>query len=74
MLAKIIHWMLETGGFIKQCSYCGEYVWPWDVENRKLNTAFVKHELNFMESCPDCYDRYYDYYTEMWGQYYGYPI
>lgn len=73
MFINIIEYVLEAGGFIKKCPECGEFFWPWDVESRRLNTAFVKDELNFVNTCPECYYKFYDYYTEMWGQYYGYP-
>jgi hypothetical protein len=51
------------------CNCCGRYfMYP---ERRRLNTAYVNEESNWLTSCQECYDEACDHYAELWNDYYG---
>lgn len=41
------------------------------VERRRLNTQYHDDESNYMTSCISCYQEMYDYYEELWADYYS---
>lgn len=54
--------------FILGYCKCGRFfVYP---KRRRLNTAYVDEELNYMTSCLDCYREIVEYYKERWADYY----
>ena len=40
-----------------------------DVANRRLNTAYVKDELNWLLSCFECHQEAVEQYKELWDTY-----
>jgi len=52
----------------KRCK-CGR--WSWSIRRRRLNTAYVDEERNYMYSCRECYEEAYEYYAERWADYYA---
>lgn len=54
-------------------SYCGRMCGGYDlnVERRRLNTAYVNEESNYMTSCIFCYLEAYKYYEDLWADYYA---
>lgn len=50
------------------CVGCGKY-FKYPIK-RRLNTAFIEEELNWICSCKDCYEEEVAYYKEMWLEYY----
>lgn len=41
------------------------------IAKRRLNTAYVDDELNWLVSCLDCYNEQYEWYAELWDYYYS---
>ncbi len=63
---KMINLILKLLGW-RECPFCGRY--RRDVGVRRLNTAYNNDILNYQESCEDCYNYSWNYYTEMWETY-----
>lgn len=68
----VIYWQnkidnIHLFGFY--CTMCRRV--SFSVKNRRLNTAYVDDELNFQCSCEKCYDASYDYYADLWSDYYS---
>lgn len=56
-------------GSMKTCPCC-ERDMP-DVERRHRNTAYVEEELNWLESCNECFQADWEHFADMWREYYG---
>lgn len=41
------------------------------VKRRRLNTAYVDEESNYLTSCLSCYWETVDYYQDLWDDYYS---
>lgn len=41
-----------------------------DVERRRRNTQYTDEELNWLESCSECYEHDWEDFREMWDEYY----
>lgn len=51
------------------CPPCGRaFVYP---KRRRLNTMYENEESNYITCCEDCYKEAYDYYEELWADYYS---
>jgi hypothetical protein len=59
--------MKKLFGFIfGYCQYCNHYFkYP---KRRRMNTAYVDEESNYIISCLDCFDKIEDYWTERWEE------
>lgn len=53
----------------KQCPCCKKF--NMDVMVRRVNTEYVDDSRNWMFSCSACYKETYDYYADMWSDYYA---
>lgn len=42
-----------------------------DVEKRHRNTAYQNEESNWLESCGECFEQDYEFFQELWDDYYG---
>lgn len=40
------------------------------IRKRRLNTAYVNDESNWMISCDNCYEEAVEYYSDLWDMYY----
>jgi hypothetical protein len=38
---------------------------------RRLNTKYVNDESNWLTSCGECYEETYQYYADLWADYYA---
>lgn len=65
---KINHFKLEGVG-LSLCPQCDQMA--RDVTTRRLNTKYVKDELNFYRSCRQCYVERVAFYQDMWNDTYG---
>jgi len=52
------------------CDYCQEFHNEGEIIKRRLNTAYINDELNYMTSCLFAYEEAVDYYDELWKDYY----
>lgn len=66
MLKKMISGL--RGLFSRRCPCCERL--RRDVKRRARNTSYVDDELNWLVSCLDCYQEDYEYYAELWRDYY----
>ena len=41
------------------------------VDRRRLNTAYVDDERNYLESCRDCFEAEVEHYADLWADYYS---
>jgi len=53
------------------CGYCHRFHFPWSIKKRKLNTAYVDEEQNWIVSCKTVYEEAIEYYKERWDDYYS---
>lgn len=53
------------------CEYCQEEHDENELQRRRLNTAYVDEELNWMTSCEAAYEESVSYYKELWTDYYA---
>lgn len=56
--------------FIYIFGYCPVHGWGGKVEKFRMNTAYVKEENNYGYGCKKCQKESYDYYQELWDEYY----
>lgn len=66
MLKKMISGL--RGLLPRRCPCCERL--RYDVKRRLRNTAFLDDELNWLDSCLDCYQDDYEYYADLWHDYY----
>ena len=52
------------------CPCCGRY-FRWPVTTERRNTAYCKEANNYMTACQDCHKDDYEYYAELWNDYYN---
>lgn len=70
---KVAHFVsagleLALPSHLEACPCCNRET--IDIKKRRLNTAYVKDEANWLESCYDCYQQRVDHYSELWTDYY----
>lgn len=53
---------------LEECKGCHRVVM---VAKRRINTAYVKDEQNWMTSCEECYEETIEHYNDLWATYYG---
>ena len=53
------------------CKGCGEDYSENEIQRRRLNTAYVNEESNWLTSCLDCFKETWDYYQELWDDFYS---
>lgn len=50
------------------CHCCGRYfTYP---KRRRMNTAYVEHDMNYECTCIDCHMEHEKYWEERWEDYY----
>lgn len=49
------------------CVCCREY--KLDVARRRLNAAYANDELNWLDSCGDCFEEAVEHYQDLWDTY-----
>lgn len=52
-----------------KCPCCDEFT--TDVMRRRMNTAYVEEESNYITCCLSCFDGVQDHWNERWAEYYG---
>jgi hypothetical protein len=52
-----------------KCKCCRQF--KWSVKTRARNTAYVDDENNYLKSCLECAERDYEYFKELWADYYS---
>jgi len=52
----------------RHCEHCGRF--SRNVRRRRLNTAYVDEESNWLFGCLECYDRATEYFEQLWDEYY----
>ena len=69
MIKKIIKKLMNAIGW---CDYCNK-IHPFriGIKKRKLNTAYVDDEQNWMISCLPAFLETVGYYKEKWEEYYA---
>ena len=53
-------------GFCPMCGRCFQ-----KIERRRLCTAYVDDERNYVKTCEDCFVETNDYYHGLWMEYYN---
>lgn len=53
------------------CPFCLVLKSSHGIENRRINTAYEKEDLNWVFSCYNCYKETIEFYQEMWDEYYA---
>ena len=63
--------MKQKSSSVRYCDFCKTYHNVDYFKTRRLNTAYVEDEKNFIYSCENEYTIAYNHYEEMWQDYYG---
>jgi hypothetical protein len=61
-IARILYEMVYND----MCPECRESVPKKEIEKRKMNTAYVNEEENYLTSCNKCFDSIEQHWKEMW--------
>lgn len=64
--AKLPWWKWLLG----YCPCCGRY-FKWSITTEPRNTAYCEEANNYMTACKDCHKDDYEYYAELWKDYYA---
>lgn len=51
--------------------YCHEHGWFMYPKKFRMNTAYVKEEANYSFGCKYCQKESFEYYQELWDNYYS---
>ena len=54
---------------IGKCKCCNRI--KSSIEKRARNTAYVDDKSNYSKICEDCAKRDYEYFAELWADYYS---
>lgn len=57
--------------FWKIFGYCPMHGWFLYPKRYRMNTAYVEDELNYSVGCKYCQQESYEYYQELWDDYWG---
>jgi hypothetical protein len=52
------------------CPCCGRY-FRWPITTQRRNTSYCEESCNFMTACKECHKEDYEYYAELWKDYYA---
>lgn len=53
------------------CEYCQNYHNESEIQKRRLNSAYIDDDKNWMTSCIDAYEEAVSYYEDLWHDYYS---
>jgi len=53
------------------CPVCKKLRADKSVERRRMNTAYINDESNYLTSCRSCFLRSEEYWKEQWDDYYS---
>ena len=57
--------------FWRLFGYCPHHGWFLYPKRYRMNTAYVEYEANYSIGCKYCQQDSYEYYQELWNDYYG---
>jgi hypothetical protein len=58
--------VLYNMAYNTNCPECNEIVPKKEIEKRKMNTAYVNEEENYLTSCIKCFDEIEERWKELW--------
>ncbi len=65
ILLFLINKIKQYGGY---CPIHGWFLYP---KKYRMNTAYVDDKMNYAIGCKYCQKDSYEYYAELWADYYG---
>ena len=57
--------------FRKIFGYCPQHGWFMYPKRFRMNTAYLEEESNYSVGCKHCQKECFDYYEELWNDYYS---
>lgn len=60
--------LITSDGFV--CPICKEITHELSCTRR--NTSYINESLNWLIACDDCHESDYEYFKELWNDYYRY--
>lgn len=52
------------------CPWCERY-FRYNIKTVRRNTSYVDDATNWITACKDCIEEDYEYYAELWNDYYS---
>lgn len=57
--------------FYRIFGYCPNHGWFHYAKRYRMNTAYINEEANYSYGCKECQKECFEYYDELWKDYYG---